>query len=302
MFLKVLLLAFFLLIANAWLTYHIGNDFIQKYLVGGVFVFCGFVSFLVQYLQKEEEEHIKQVYGRWLSRFMNFQVIGGLYILLFMVGCFVSSVHISTNKVQSSAMVSLHPGGRSGGQPIGLELSGKRPSAQKTVVTTPFGRIFTIDTKGYQQAEFPVFPWLGKRINLEHDLAVSPTIIVRVPIEYFPQLSRAKINVEHNKQLATTYELNNHATIILGQLSEIPERFFDRWQVELRALYEENVVIYSGLNKWTIQEPLIIPMDFQVYDSLRLELTSSSGKIFAVCEGIPGTEKFKELQFKTVKE
>jgi len=300
-FAKILLLALFLLTANAWLTYHIGNDFIETYFVGGVVVFFGFVSFLIKYLKKEEEEKINQIYTRWLSGFLNFQVIAGLYLFLFVGGCFVSSVHLSTGKKQAVS-VSLHRAGESASNAVQLEVSGDRPSSQKTVWTTPFGRTFTIEASGYQKLSFQVYPWAGKRIDLDEDLALSPTVIVRVPVEFFMQLSRARLVVAHNKQLTVTYELDNHATIIMGQLAEIPQSYFERWQIELRGLYEESVTIYSSLNKWTVQEPLFVPIDFQVYDSLRLELTSANGKIFAVCDGLVGTETFKELQFKTWKE
>jgi len=300
-FVKILLLAFFLMIANAWLAYHIGNDFIKTYFVGGVVVFFGFVSFLVKYLKKEDEEKFSQIYRRWLAGFLNFQVIFGLYVLLFVAGCFVSSVHISTGKKQAAVSVLMTREGAPNQEVWELNVSAENPSAQQTVITSPFGQTFNLRARGYQQLSFQVYPWTGKRINLENDLEVSPTIVARVPVEFFMQLARAKLRVKHNKQVETTYDLNNHATIILGQLSEIPENYFEKWLIELRGMYDEQTV-YSSLNKWTVQEPLFIPADFQVYDSLKLELTSSAGDKFAVCEGILGTEEFKEFQFKASKE
>ncbi|RKD88354.1 hypothetical protein BC643_3503 [Mangrovibacterium diazotrophicum] len=300
-FVKILLLAFFLMIANAWLAYHIGNDFIETYFVGGVVVFFGFVSFLVKYLKKEDEEKFTQIYQRWLAGFLNFQVIFGLYVLLFVAGCFVSSVHISTGKKQAPVSILMTQEGRSSLDAWELNVSNESPSVQQTVITSPFGRTFNVRAKGYQQLSFQVYPWTGKRINLENDLEVSPTVIARVPVEFFMQLARAKLLVKYNKQIETTYDLNNHATIILGQLPGIPEHYFEKWLIELRSMYDEQTV-YSSLNRWTVQEPLFIPVDFQVYDSLKLELTSSGGDKFAVCEGVLGTEAFKEFQFKAYKE
>ena len=248
LFLKILLLALFLLLLNSWMTYHIGQDFMETYFVNGVLVFSGLVSFLVQYLRKGQEEKINKIYSRWLYSVLNFQVIGGLYILFFMVGCFVSSVHISTNKAQSQTVINLSAPHDSTDISTRLEISENNLSVSKTLLTIPFGRTFVLDTKGYQKLQFQVYPWIGKRIDLENDLQISPSVIMRVPAEKLTLLSRLKLRVQRNKETAVTYDLKNHATIILGQLDEIPPTYFEKWLSELRGKYEEDLTgsfIYS---------------------------------------------------------
>jgi hypothetical protein len=217
-----------------------------------------------------------------------------------MAGCFVSSIQISSNRIQSDTSLNLFTSSDSTGAKI--EISEKYPVAKKSVLTIPFGRSFILNTKGYQQLEFQVYPWIGKRIILENDLKVSPTILARVPVEYFMQLARAKLILQHNHQTIDTFDLKGRATIVIGQISEIPEDYFEKWHIELKGLYRDDVIIYSSLNKWSVEEPLFIPVDLHAYDSLDLELTSASGKKFAVCKGTADSDKFKELKFKSVEQ
>ncbi|MDO8928764.1 MAG: hypothetical protein Q7W54_07230 [Bacteroidota bacterium] len=299
-FIKVLLAAFFLLLLNSWLTYHIGKDFLETYFVNGILVFFAFVSFFLKYIKKDEEEKINQLYSNWLAGILSFQMIAGFYILFFMAGCFVSSIQISSNKIQSDTSLNLFTRSDSTGSKI--EISEKNPLAKKTVLTIPFGRSFILNTKGYQQLEFQVYPWIGKKIILENDLKISPTIITKVPVEYFMQLARAKLILQHNHQTIDTFDLKGRATIVIGQIPEIPEDYFEKWHLELKGLYRDDVIIYSSLNKWSVEEPLFIPVDLHAYDSLDLELTSASGRKLAVCIGTADSDKFKELKFKSVEQ
>lgn len=300
LFIKILLLAFFLLLLNSWLTYHIGENFIETYFVNGILVLFAIASFLIKYLKKDEEEKINQLYNRWLSGFLNFQVIAGLYILFFMTGCFVSSIHITSNKNQANASLNLYLPGDSDTTENKFEISEKNPAIRKTVLTIPFGRSFILDTKGYQRFKFQVYPWTGKEIILENDLMVSPTIIARVPVGYFMQLSRAKLMVQHNHQSIDTFNLSSRATIVIGQIPEIPEIYFEKWNSELRGMYKDEVTIYQSLNKWSMEEPLFIRSDLHAYDSLNLVLTSAAGKKFAVCKGMVNSDQFMELKFKSL--
>ncbi len=299
-FIKILLAAFFLLLLNSWLTYHIGKDFLETYFVNGILVFFALVSFFLKYLKKDEEEKINKTYSRWISGILSFQMIAVFYILFFMAGCFISSIQISSNKNQVNTSLNLFT--RSDSTPAKLEISEKNPFAKKFVLTIPFGRSFILATKGYQQLEFQVFPWIGKKIILENDLKISPTIITKVPVEYFMQLARAKLILQHNQQTIDTFELKGRATIVIGQIPEIPEDYFEKWHLELKGLYRDDVIIYSSLNKWSVEKPLFIPVDLHAYDSLNLELTSASGRKFAVCKGIANSDKFKELKFISVEQ
>jgi len=299
-FIKILLAAFFLLLLNSWLTYHIGKDFLETYFVNGILVFFALVSFFLKYLKKDEEEKINKTYSRWISGILSFQMIAVFYILFFMAGCFISSIQISSNKNQVNTSLNLFT--RSDSTPAKLEISEKNPFAKKFVLTIPFGRSFILATKGYQQLEFQVFPWIGKKIILENDLKISPTIITKVPVEYFMQLARAKLILQYNQQTIDTFELKGRATIVIGQIPEIPEDYFEKWHLELKGLYRDDVIIYSSLNKWSVEKPLFIPVDLHAYDSLNLELTSASGRKFAVCKSIANSDKFKELKFISVEQ
>jgi hypothetical protein len=299
-FIKVILVASFLLILNSWLAYHIGKDFIETYFVNGILAFFAIVSFILKYLRKGEEEKFNQLYSNWLSSILSFQAIAGLYILFFMAGCFVSSIQISSNNNQSNILLELYQPGKSDSKVTKLEITEKGTVAKKTVLTVPFGKTFVLRSKGYQEFEFSVYPWTGKKIVLENDLKVSPTILARVPVEYFMQLPRAKLIVQYNPQHTDTFKLKNRATIIIGQIPEIPEVYFEKWQNELRGIYKDEVTIFQSLNRWSNEEPLFIRSDLLAYDSLKLVLTSAAGKEFAFCKGMVNSDKFLELKFKSL--
>lgn len=302
LYIKILLLAFFLLLLNSWLTYHIGKDFLETYFANGILVLFAIASFLVKYLKKEEEEKINQLYNRWLSGLLSFQVIAGFYILFFMTGCFVSSIHISSNKNQANTSVNLYTPSDSDTIAKKFEISEKNPVIKKTVLTIPFGKSFILETKGYQRLEFEVYPWTGEKIILENDLKVSPTIIARVPVDYFMLLARTKLIVQRNHQPVDTFNLDSRATIVFGQISEIPESYFEKWHAELRGQYKDDLTVYKSLNKWSMEEPLFIPSDLRAYDSLNMVLTSAAGKKLAVCKGMVNSDQFMELKFKSLKQ
>ncbi len=296
-FIKILLAAFFLLVLNSWLAYHIGENFLETYFANGILAFFAIVSFFLKYLKKEEEEKLNDTFIRWRDGLFSFQMIAVFYILFFMAGCFVSSIQISSNRIQADTSINLFTS--SDTTATKLEISEKSPVAKKTVLTIPFGRSFILATKGYQQLKFQVYPWIGKRITLENDLKVSPTIIARIAAVDLILRPKAKLIVQLNKQNIDTFEMKGRATIVLGQIPEIPEEYFEKWLTELRGLYNEEMLIYSKLNIWR-EEPLFIPFDLHAADSLNLKLTYASGEIFAVCKGIVDSDKFKELKFKSL--
>lgn len=300
LFVKVLLLAFFLLLLNSWLAYHVGNNVIETYFTNIVLVFFGFFGFLTKYLQKEEEEKIGQIYSRWLSAFLNFQVIAALYVLFFMASCFVSSVHLSGSNSRAQHSLQLQPQSQTNKPAATMELNEQTPTAKKTVLTIPFGRTFLLTTRGFQPYRFQVYPWVGKRIVLENDLQVSPTVVVRVSPENFVQLTRAKVRVQVNKNAPSVGPVESRAVIVIGQVPEIPSTYCERWHNELKGIYRDDVLIYSYLNRWCADEPLFLEADLQPYDSLRIELTSRDGDVFATSRGVVGTDPFIEFKFKTL--
>jgi hypothetical protein len=298
-FIKILLAAFFLLLLNSWLTYHIGKEFLETYFVNGILVFFAFVALILKYLGKDKEDKVNQIYSRWINGLLSFQVIAGFYILFFMAGCFVSSIQISSNRVKTDTSLNLFNTAGFDSTAMKFEISEKNPVVKVTILTIPFGRSFILAAKGYQQLKFQVYPWIGKRIVLENEMKVSPTIIARVPAGDLKLRSKAKLIVHLNRQYIDTFEMKGCATIVLGQIPEIPEEYFEKWLSELRGLYNQEMLIYSKLNIWR-EEPLFIPIDLLAVDSLNLELTYDSGEKFAGCKGIVDSDKFKELKFKSL--
>ncbi|HAQ18659.1 MAG TPA: hypothetical protein DCR40_05405 [Prolixibacteraceae bacterium] len=299
LFIKILLAAFFLLVLNSWLNYHIGKGFLETYFVNGILVFFAFVSFFLKYLKKGEAEKINQLSSRWVTGILSFQVIAGFYILFFMAGCFISSIQISSNRIKTNTSLSLIHTGSSDSTTLKFEISEKNPVAKVTVLTIPFGKSFILAAKGYQQLKFQVYPWIGKRIILENEMKVSPTILARVPAGDLKLRSKAKLIVQHNHQYIDTFDLKGRATIVIGQIPEIPEEYFEKWHTELRGLYNDERTIYSKLNIWR-EEPLYIPFVLLADDSLKLELTYDYGEKFAFCKGIVDSGRYKELKFKSL--
>lgn len=301
-FIKILLAAFFVFMLNSWLTYHIGESFIKTYFANGILVFLAIVNFFVKYYKKDAEEKFKELYSNWLSGILSFQVIASLYILFFIAGCFLTSIQISSDKIRQDTPISLIISGKSDTSTTNMVLSSKNPVVKRVVFTIPFGRTFILNAKGYLKYKFQVYPWVGKRITLENDLSVSPTIIARVLISEINQLRNARLIVQVNNGDTTSYRMSSRAVILIGQLSEIPEEYCTRWFNELKGTFDKDFTVYAYLNKWCANPPLFIKQDILPNDTLRMTLTTDEWIPLATCQGIVATDKFKEFRFKTLQQ
>jgi hypothetical protein len=301
-FIKILLVAFFIFMLNSWLTYHISESIIKTYFVNGILAFFAILNLLVKYYKKNAEDEIKELYSSWLNGILSFQVIVGLYVLFFIAGCFISSIQLSSDKIQQDTPLSIMIPGKSDSSKIDMVLTPKNPVLKKVVFTIPFGRDFVLNTKGYLKYKFQVYPWTGKRITLENDLRVSPTIIVRVMGSEINQLLNARLIVQINNQDTLFYRMSSHAVILIGQISEIPDEFSKRWFNELKGTFEKDFTVYTYLNKWCTNDPLFIKQNILPNDTLRIILTTDEWIPLASCEGIVDTDKFKEFRFKTLQQ
>ncbi len=291
-FIKILLLAFLLLLLYSWFTFHIYNDLISK-STGLFLTFWAFVSFFIKYQKKDNQDKFKDILSQWISAILDYRFIIFMYILFFIAGSFVSSVHIYTKNDKKNITVRLYDSKDT----ITEKLTPKKEEIKHTILTTPFGRTMMLEADGYRKAQVQIFPWTGKRIIIEQYLKISPTLILRIPELYLNQLSEAKIFVEI-KGFKKAFELNKHALVIIGQSTEIPEKYCSKWLNELRATYEKDILIYKTLNKWCDTSPLFIPLNIGTYDSIKIDLISRAGDILAVSTGITDTNRYKELRFK----
>lgn len=301
-FIKILLAAFFVFMLNSWLTYHISDSIIKTFYVNGILVFFAILNLLVKYYNKNAEDEIKKLYANWFSGILNFQVIAGLYILFFIAGCFISSIQLSSDKIQQDTPLSVMIPGKSDSSKINMTITPKNPIVKQVVFTIPFGRDFILNTKGYLPFKFQVYPWTGKRITLENDLRVSPTILVRVLVSEINQLKNARLIVQINNRDTMSYRMKSHAVILIGQISEIPEEFCARWFNELKGTYEKDKEVYAYLNKWCTIDPLFIMQNILPNDTLRITLTTDEWIHLATCEGIVYSDKFQEFKLKTVQQ
>ncbi len=291
-FIKILLLAFLLLLVYSWFTYHIYNDMIVK-ATGAFLTFWALVSFLLKYQKKDDQDKFRDILSQWLSAFLNYKSITVMYILFFFTGSFVSSVHIYARNTRKDMNITLY----TGKDTIKNKLTAQNPEVDRTILTTPFGKNLTLKADGYQRTQIRIFPWTGKRIVVENDLKVSPTLIVRIPEAHFLQLAKARISIDLNGR-KRTFETNKHALLIIGQVSEVPEKYCNKWLNELRANYEDNRIIYQNLNNWCDNPPLFIPLNIGTYDSISICLISRGGDTLSVCKGTTDMRAFKELRFK----
>lgn len=294
---KVLLLAFYILLLYSWFSYHFDNEII-KAITGAVLLFAAILSFLMKYQNKAKEDKLKDFLNDWLNALLSLQVIIFLYILLFIVGCFISSIHVgSENPVRNLKVYLLNVRYDTIKD---YDLGKSNPLIKRTVLTIPFGRSFLVKAEGYQNHSFRVYPWSGKQISIEKDLQVSPSVLLRIPVKYLPELTRLKLRLRINNY-SQIFNINDHGAIIIGQPSEIPENYYSKWQIELRSIVNSDQIINSALNDWWVKEPLFLPANFMAFDSLRVELLSSRDSVYAQCNAIIGPQKLKELNFNTLR-
>lgn len=230
------ILSVLLLIVNFWASYHLSAKSIWFLIANGPIALIAIIGGLSKIFSKEEVSRGIYILRGSLFFLLNTPVLIILSGLMLFFGSIVSSVTVMSSGVRDPMNVGLTPEGHSDSKQIGEKLGGPNDVVAFIKTTTPFGRPFYLEVKGYLRYSFDLYPWIGKKIRVASDLTISPSILIRVPTEAQMFLPNGKIVVIYDDTLiAQRNTMSKRGSILVGHDVSIPNELIGQWKTELIA-------------------------------------------------------------------
>jgi len=234
LWLRLVVLASIVMVANAWCVHHLGaglSTFLIPSAIAGVMSVMG--TFMKPF-GDEEQGKVRGAFRRILTGFLRTPVLTLLVFALLIAGSVVSSVTVLAGGTGQSLEVALAP---EGGRTREKDLDGQNDVVRFVTFVTPFGRPYYLLAKGYQRYSFDVLPWVGKTIRVSRDLTIAPSLLIRVPVGFHKNLSTASLVLETDA--GTVLEVSplgkDRGAVLVGPPVGIPDAFIPNWERELTA-------------------------------------------------------------------
>lgn len=298
---RFILFSLFLLMVNSWSIHHLGTKATHFLIANGPLALVAIANFLSPLFRENETQRFIEKTRRWFFFFLKTPVLIFLYGFFFIAGSFISSVTVMSSGVPDEISIKISAEGQSvyyrqiddfNNMPPQREAQKKNSKAltgPSDVVrfikfTNPLGRPYFLEAKGYLRYSFDLYPWIGKKIRVAKDMSISPSILIRVPVELQALLSKGKIEVTFNNEVIAE-ELTNvrQGSILVGPYKDIPNSFVDRWKTEL-IVVEEDSPKAAAISLLAWLHPLKTPSTKSIFPGMTLEakfLTQEEQKITA---------------------
>lgn len=295
---RIFILSLFVFFINVWCLHHLGNLSWKLPVANSPLLLVAIVSFFKQFLEKEEKEKFSKMLRRWFFFFAETEVLIFLFCVFLIAGSMISSVMVMAGGVSEKAEVHLTSEGKARDSEKSSILEKPNDVLRFIRFTTPFGRSFYIEVKGYLRYSFDLYPWIGKKIRVMDDLTVTPSIIIRVPTGVSLNLENGRIAVYSNsKEIAGKETNKNQGALLIGRNLPIPSSFIERWRLELIAFgVDKEAPAARSILRW--QTPLIVDDPTEPIipgKSLLAKFLTKEGKTKAKAKFIVGTEKIQDI-------
>lgn len=261
--LRISWLLVLVLIAEWWCRRHLGVSFWSLISAGlAALVLCA-IGGIYSYVQGETAwEKVRQKGSRWL---ISPGVLTLLSVAMFITGCFVSSVAVLADGVEGS---------------FGVRVQRETPTTpnekpdkpdwtlvdREAVVhcprfVLPFGTRHSLKVDGYQREGFRLYPWVGTRFSLKHDLKVEPNVVLLVPPRKQMLLKVGRVRIWHRRDadwmfLGEVRTTADNGSVLVGGRTKIPPELVTRWKEKLIASgLPDSTVSMVALN-WS--QPVIV--------------------------------------------
>jgi hypothetical protein len=248
---RIVLLAFFVLAINTWADFHFGQGWLKRLAANGPLALIGIVGFFRPILRKDETGAFGAELRQWFLLFLRTPVLVVLYGLLLVGGSFISSVTVMSSGAGEQMDVRLSQEGRAQARGASGVLHGADDVVRLMRFTTPFGRAFYLDVDGYLRYSFDLYPWVGKKVRVSSDLAIAPSVLIRVPFGQQSHLDKGAVVVKLDGEvIAEMTTRQGQGSVIVGPCPRVPNEFTERWRTELLAEGVEGRPFYACLLGW----------------------------------------------------
>jgi hypothetical protein len=123
------------------------------------------------------------------------------------------------------------------------------------VHTSPFGRVYRLKVDGYLARYVEVYPFAGVEINPQRDLSISPSILLRPPVNALRELADGGLLVVRylaptGEQMIACDDSGNSSAFLLGREQPIPDLLLASWKLETQAEKLSPSAEAEALLKW----------------------------------------------------
>ena len=254
--LRAVLFLLWLVGANYWLSRHFGVGWDDpRITIGLAALGLGFGMFEVAGWDLKKWGINRLV--RWL---IQIPVLVVLYAALAIAASVWSSVILLNDPSGDSLRATLTPADRAGAASRQEDNASNRkePVRFLAVATTPLGRPYRLDVKGYLSQTFQVSPIFGVTLS-PRDLRVSPSVLFRPPPGAKVAMAGFKIWLEEDpKKVLAEGKKAEPTSILLGSEQPIPPALLESWRLEAMAQGYPDKVLAQVLTFWktpTIRAP-----------------------------------------------
>ena len=279
---RLFILALLLVLVNTWTATHFGKEPGQFILVHIPIAVLGIMGLFVKYLDNEHKKSVGRKLGNWFLFFLHTPSLVFLWSVFFLAGTFVSSVTINSVDINAGLDASVYALERYNENKKQDPGKISKIGTPLPLICNPFGKPYILKADGYQQLPFELYPWIPKRIQVEKDLTVSPSIFVRIPFKSQHLINSGVVEAYINGRKILSDSLKGKGAILIGRKQEIPGEFLERWNMELRSKIpgEQEAAIFVTLKHWSV-DTLHFYHAMTPFDTLNVRLLDGFGKINA---------------------
>ncbi len=287
--LNILFLALAIFFANLWLKYHLGGESTLIILANALIAIYGIAFSLLGKTigedgQNEISSRIQQFF--WILLRPGFLVT--IYLVFIMVGSLYASVSLVNDTSNSSMEIEVFPWEDQKSEHQAISISGSGEIVKEGFFTTPFGRVMTLQAKGYRDYTFELYPFVGKKIMLDEVLIPLPSIWVRsyptIVNLLLDNCQLAIVDVDGLDTLFNQQTQNTFGSYIIGEPQSVKATQLDQWQREASAYYKnEGPELSNTLLKWSNAKFYNETLDLKPQKEYKAILSlKSNGKVLGI--------------------
>jgi hypothetical protein len=280
---NILLLALGLFIFNAWAARIFGDQVKNFVWTNGILAVLAIAGFFLKYFTESEKAQLQSRVRELLYVFVSNRFLVWFYLIFFVISSFLTSVVIESRMVNDplKTYVSIV---NYDANPRSREINKEVKSTRFIQFAHPFGRRFIVSADGYSEKSYRVFPWFGRKVNLEDDLKPVLTLWIRMPSTLVNTLlDQCRLVICHDTD--TLYNIQTEkgfGSLLIGRKIPISEERLKLWEREASVFFDvDGSDLDLVLLGWQSIKHLEPQAEIEANDELKFILTHASGALLA---------------------
>ena len=230
--LRVLILALLVVFVNSWLSAHLSIDLGKLLMVEALVALCLKIG---SHLGKDDERSVRRAFRTVIEWLLTTPVLATASAILLIGTSLVSSVAVYAGDVEGIRTVRFCAEAKT--ECTEKTLGRDKQPVRFLRLTSPFGRPFFVEVRGFRRHSFELYPWFPRIIRVSTDLERSPSILFRVPYPHSDVFGGEIriLDAATGREIASGETNADSAALLIGPESQIPEGFTVRWSRQLSA-------------------------------------------------------------------